>query len=280
LTNNKYYLGTLSDDIKKALAEDRADNDITAQLIPNEQAAQASVISRQDAVVCGQPWVIETFRQVDADVNLSWHCSEGDEVVSDGLVFEATGPARSILTAERTALNFLQTLSYTASISRYYANLVKHTSVTLLDTRKTLPGLRRAQKYAVTVGGCANHRHDLNEAFLIKENHIAACGSIPAAIQTARSLYSDRRLEIEVENLVEFEQALAEKPDWIMLDNFSLEDLATAVERNAKQVKLEASGGIEDDNQLLAIAGTGVDYVSIGALTKHCHAIDLSMRLV
>ncbi|HKI73754.1 MAG TPA: carboxylating nicotinate-nucleotide diphosphorylase, partial [Pseudomonadales bacterium] len=203
-----------------------------------------------------------------------------DAVTANQLLFSASGNARSILTAERSALNFLQLLSGTATRTRHYADLIAHTSAKLLDTRKTLPGLRRAQKYAVKCGGGENHRVGLFDAFLIKENHIAACGSIADAITRARSFNARLRVEIEVETLSQFLEALAAGPDWIMLDNFSLEDMATAVKRNNTSVGLEASGGIESDADLVAIAETGVDYISMGTLTKDCDATDLSMRLV
>jgi nicotinate-nucleotide pyrophosphorylase (carboxylating) len=263
-----------------ALAEDAASEDITADLIDPAATATAQVITREDAVICGRPWVDETFRQVDPTVVVTWYVDEGDEATEEQLLFSATGPAPSILTAERTALNFLQTLSATATTSRHYANLVAHTSVRLLDTRKTLPGLRHAQKYAVRVGGCFNHRADLAEAFLIKENHIIACGGIAPAINKARQNHPERRLEIEVESLDEMREALHAAPDWIMLDNFDLADTGVAVKSVNDAVKLEASGGIETDADLVAIAETGVHFISIGALTKHCSAVDLSMRFV
>jgi nicotinate-nucleotide pyrophosphorylase (carboxylating) len=200
-------------------------------------------------------------------------------VAPDQLLFEARGKARSLLTAERAALNFLQTLSGTATLSRHYADLVAGTGVRLLDTRKTLPGLRKAQKYAVTCGGCFNHRIGLYDAFLIKENHILACGGIHAAIRTARASEPGKPVEVEVETLTQLEEALNAGADIIMLDNFSLDDLRAAVKATAGKAKLEASGGISEET-LRPIAETGVDYISIGALTKHCQAVDLSMRLV
>jgi nicotinate-nucleotide pyrophosphorylase (carboxylating) len=270
---------TIRQSVAIALAEDIGDGDITAQLIPLTQAGHARVITRQNAVICGTDWVDEVFRQVDPEVQLTWHVHDEQAVVPDQLLFEAKGKARSLLTAERAALNFLQTLSGTASISRHYADLVKGTGVRLLDTRKTLPGLRKAQKYAVTCGGCFNHRIGLYDAFLIKENHILACGGIAAAIQTAKQNEPGKPVELEVENLAQLEEALAASADIVMLDNFSLEDMRTAVKTTAGKAKLEASGGINEDT-LYAIAATGVDYISIGALTKHCQAVDLSLRLV
>jgi nicotinate-nucleotide pyrophosphorylase (carboxylating) len=270
---------TIHQSVALALAEDIGDGDITARLIPATQPGHARVITRQIAVICGTDWVDEVFRQVDPAVRLSWHVADGQSVEPDQLLFEARGAARSLLTAERAALNFLQTLSGTATLSRHYADLVKDTGVRLLDTRKTLPGLRRAQKYAVTCGGCFNHRIGLYDAFLIKENHILACGGIAAAIQTAKQNEPGKPVELEVETLAQLEEALAAGADIVMLDNFSLEDMRSAVKTTAGKAKLEASGGISEDT-LLAIAETGVDYISIGALTKHCQAVDLSLRLV
>lgn len=264
--------------VAAALIEDVGDGDITAQLIHADQTARAFVITREDAVLCGRAWVDETLHQVDPTLELEWHAADGDQLVADQHIFSAAGAARSLLTAERTALNFLQLLSATASSAARYAGLVAHTSTTLLDTRKTLPGLRLAQKYAVRCGGCENHRVGLYDAFLIKENHIAAAGSITGAISKARGLYPDRRLEIEVESLAELREAMDGEPDWIMLDNFPLGDLRQAVAENNTRIALEASGGIESDADLVAIAETGVNYVSIGALTKHVRAVDLSMQ--
>ncbi|MDA1300571.1 MAG: carboxylating nicotinate-nucleotide diphosphorylase [Proteobacteria bacterium] len=272
----------LTETVARAISEDVGAGDITAGLIDAAQTSSATVITREDMVVCGQWWVDEVFAQIDAGVKPDWHVSDGDRVPADTVLFSVEGHSRSLLTAERCALNFLQTLSATATATHRMAGLISHTQTRLLDTRKTLPGLRLAQKYAVRTGGGENHRIGLFDAFLIKENHIAACGSIAAAIQRARSLVPDARLEVEVENLEQLGQALDAGPDWIMLDNFSIEDTVTAVrtarERN-NPVRLEASGGIENDEDLIRIATTGVDFISIGALTKHCRAIDLSMRL-
>lgn len=274
------YLETISETVAAALSEDYKGRDLTAELIAAEQRCTANVISRSTALIAGRPWVDEVFRQVDEHIELHWHVCEGDLVQADSLLFSATGSARSLLTAERTALNFLQTLSGTATRTRHYVDLVRHTAVTILDTRKTIPGLRLAQKYAVKMAGASNHRIGLFDAFLIKENHISAAGSIASAISRARDLDIDARVEVEVENLGEFREAIEAQPDWIMLDNFSAADLVTAVESNNTNIKLEASGGIEADSDLLRIAETGVDFISIGALTKHCQAIDLSMRFV
>ncbi|WP_020683283.1 carboxylating nicotinate-nucleotide diphosphorylase [Marinobacterium rhizophilum] len=270
---------TIRESVALALAEDIGDGDITAQLIPATQPGHARVITRQRAVICGTDWVNEVFRQVDPQVQLTWHVHDEQSVEPDQLLFEAKGAARSLLTAERAALNFLQTLSGTATISRHYADLVKDTGVRLLDTRKTLPGLRKAQKYAVTCGGCFNHRIGLYDAFLIKENHILACGGIDAAIRTARTNEPGKPVELEVETLAQLDEALNAGADIVMLDNFSLDDMRTAVKTTAGKAKLEASGGISEAT-LRPIAETGVDYISIGALTKHCQAVDLSMRLV
>jgi nicotinate-nucleotide pyrophosphorylase (carboxylating) len=264
--------------VKQALQEDVGSGDITAQLIPASQQATARVISRQQAVICGVDWVNEVFRQVDPELSLDWQVNDGDQVERDQVLFWAKGSARSLLTAERAALNFLQTLSGTATVSKEYSDNVAGTSVKLLDTRKTLPGLRFAQKYAVTCGGCYNHRIGLFDAFLIKENHIMACGGITEAVQTARMNEPGKPVEVEVETMDELHLALNAGADIIMLDNFSLEDMRQAVEITEGKAKLEASGGITDAT-LRPIAETGVDYISIGALTKHCQAVDLSMRL-
>lgn len=264
--------------VTRALQEDIGTGDVSAELIPPNRRLKAEVICRQEAVICGTYWVDQVFHQIDPDLKTRWHAEDGDEVVSDQLLFTVTGSARSILTGERSALNFLQTLSATATSSRYYANLVKHTDIKLLDTRKTIPGLRLAQKYAVTCGGCHNHRMGLFDAYLIKENHILACGSIRAAVSAAKKMQPDLTVEVEVENLEEFHQAVAAQADIIMLDNFSIEDMRVAVSGINHNIKLEASGGISGEAELIAIAETGVDYVSMGALTKHCRAVDLSMR--
>lgn len=267
--------------VQRALQEDIGSGDITAQLIDGDAVASARIISREHAVLCGTPWANEVLRQVDRSVSIDWLVNEGDELVPNQTIVKLRGPARALLTAERCMLNFLQTLSATASVSRAYARKVAHTDVRLLDTRKTIPGLRTAQKYAVRVGGCFNHRRGLFDAFLIKENHISACGSIAKAIQTARQLAPAKPVEVEVENFSELDQALSAGADIIMLDNFSLDDMRTAV-RIARtypnsMCQLEASGGINDQT-LVAVAETGVDFISMGALTKDVKAIDLSMR--
>jgi len=269
---------TIEQNVRTALQEDVGKGDITAELIPASNQARARVISRQDAVICGSAWVDEVFRQVDPEVQIEWLVQDGDRVSRDQVLFHLQGSARSLLTGERAALNFLQTLSGTATISYEYARRVAETPVRLLDTRKTIPGLRLAQKYAVRCGGCFNHRIGLYDAFLIKENHIMACGGIKQAIQTARSNHPGRPVEIEVETEEQLERALVAGADIVMLDNFSPERMVAAVRQTAGRAKLEASGNITDDN-LLEYANTGVDYISIGALTKHCRAVDLSMRI-
>lgn len=264
--------------VRRALAEDVGAGDITAQLIPAERLAHATVITREAAMVSGSAWVDAVFRQLDPRVAVHWQVVDGDRVVADQPLFHLEGPARALLSGERTALNFLQTLSGVATRCRHYADLVEGTGVRLLDTRKTVPGLRLAQKYAVTCGGCHNHRMGLYDAFLIKENHIAACGGIVEAVQAARRIAPGKPVEVEVEDLQELDQALAAGADIVMLDELSLADMRTAVALTAGRAKLEASGGVSEAT-LRQIAETGVDYISIGALTKHVHAVDLSMRL-
>ncbi len=268
----------IESNVRRALAEDIGTGDITAQLIPAERLAHASVITRERAVISGSAWVDGVFRQLDPRVAVHWQVVDGEQVEAGRVLFQLEGPARALLSGERTALNFLQTLSGVATRCRHYADLVEGTGVRLLDTRKTLPGLRLAQKYAVTCGGCHNHRIGLYDAFLIKENHIAACGGIAEAIAAAHRIAPGKPVEVEVESLGELEQALAAGVDIVMLDELSLDDMRTAVAINAGRAKLEASGGISDET-LRSIAETGVDYISIGALTKHVQAIDLSMRL-
>lgn len=265
--------------VEAALQEDIGSGDITAELIPGEAESTAQIITREDMVLCGQPWVDEVFAQLGGPASLDWQHQDGERVRAGETLVKLQGRTRTLLTGERTALNFLQTLSAVATSARRYADLVAGTGVTLLDTRKTLPGLRTAQKYAVLCGGCGNHRIGLYDAFLLKENHIATHGSIAAAVAQARTLYPQRWVEVEVETFEELEQAVISGCDVIMLDNFSLEDTREAVRRVGGKVKIEASGGINDDT-LVAVAETGVDYISIGSLTKHIQAIDLSMRVV
>lgn len=268
----------IESNVRLALAEDLGSGDITAQLIPSERLAHASVITREAAVVCGTAWVDAVFRQLDARVAVHWRVKDGDRVEPNQVLFSVEGPARALLSGERSALNFLQTLSAVATRCRHYADLVDGTAVKLLDTRKTLPGLRLAQKYAVTCGGCHNHRIGLYDAFLIKENHIAACGGIAAAVATARSIAPGKPVEVEVESLDELRQALEAGADIVMLDELSLDDMREAVRLTAGLAKLEASGGI-NERTLRGVAETGVDYISLGTLTKDIKAIDLSMRL-
>eukprot|EP00903_Cladosiphon_okamuranus_P005311 g5309.t1 len=266
------------ENVAQSLREDIGDGDITARLIPADKRAKGRVITRETATIAGREWVNEVFRQVDPSVELTWQISDGDTVSPDQVLFTMEGPARSLLSAERAALNWLQTLSGVATSCAAYAARVAHTQVRLLDTRKTLPGLRLAQKYAVTCGGCFNHRIGLWDAFLIKENHIAACGSIAKAIEAAHRIAPGKPVEVETETLDELAQALKAGADIIMLDEFSLEDMRTAVATTGGKAKLEASGGINADT-LVPVAETGVDYISIGALTKDLKALDLSMRL-
>ncbi|GGB87378.1 nicotinate-nucleotide diphosphorylase (carboxylating) [Marinobacterium zhoushanense] len=269
----------IEENVRTALAEDIGSGDITADLIPASQQASGRVISRESATISGTAWVDEVFRQVDPSVAIEWQVKDGDSVEPNQVLFTFAGPARSLLTGERAALNFLQTLSGTATVSRAYADRVAGTGVKLLDTRKTLPGLRMAQKYAVSCGGCYNHRIGLYDAFLIKENHILACGGISQAISAARNMHPGKPVEVEVETRAQLEEALDAGADIIMLDNFSTEQMQEAVQFTAGRAKLEASGGITDET-LVEFAKTGVDYISIGALTKHCRAVDLSMRLL
>jgi nicotinate-nucleotide pyrophosphorylase (carboxylating) len=261
-----------------ALEEDMGLGDITAQLIPDDQEISATVISRELAVLCGQAWVNEVFSQLGDRVSLTWHNNDGDLLEPNKAFLTIKGHARTILTGERTALNFLQTLSYTATVTRQYSEIVSNTQLTILDTRKTLPGMRQAQKYAVTVGGGRNHRMGLYDAFLIKENHIMAAGSIANAVSMAQKIAPGKTIEVETENLDEVAMAVAAGADIIMLDNFSYEDMSKAVADFKDQVKFEASGNMDKD-RLLKVAATGVDFVSIGALTKHIQAIDLSLRV-
>jgi len=263
--------------IQTFLAEDIGTGDITAAIIPATMTAEAEVISRENMVLCGQAWFDAVFNALDANIAIEWLVAEGAAVTAGATLCLIKGPARGLLTGERTALNLLQTLSATASIARQYAEAVAGTGCKVLDTRKTIPGLRQAQKYAVACGGCYNHRIGLYDGVLIKENHIIAAGSIAQAIQAARAL-STVAIEVEVESLAELRDAIAAKPDRIMLDNFSLEDMRIAVEFNNGQIQLEASGNIDLEN-IRAVAETGVDYISIGALTKNIKAVDLSMRI-
>ena len=265
-------------DVAASIAEDEGTGDRTAALIEAGRIVEASVIVRHEAVIAGRPWVDECVRQVDPRLKATWHCAEGDRVGAEATLLTLTGPARSLLTAERIALNWLQTLSGVATRCRAYADQVAHTRARLLDTRKTLPGLRIAQKYAVQCGGCANHRIGLYDGILIKENHIASCGSITAAVERARETSPDVPLEVETETEAEVAEAIAAGAERIMLDEFPLESMARMVERYRDQARFEASGGITEDN-LAAIAETGVDFISLGVLTKDVTAVDLSLRI-
>jgi nicotinate-nucleotide pyrophosphorylase (carboxylating) len=270
----------VSRQVSAALAEDLGGGDVTAALVPATQQVRAQVIAREPAILCGVDWVTETFGQLDASVRLEWLAQDGDAVVADKPVLRLSGPARPILTGERTSLNFLQTLSATATAARRYVDAVAGTGCRILDTRKTIPGLRLAQKYAVRCGGAQNHRLGLYDMVLIKENHIVAAGSIARAIETARRTSPGIPVEVEVETLAEFDQALAAGADIILLDELSLADMRSAVARNREhgaKAKLEASGSVTLAT-VREIALTGVDYISIGGITKHVQAVDLSMR--
>jgi nicotinate-nucleotide pyrophosphorylase (carboxylating) len=270
----------LGDQVAAALREDIGTGDVTARLVPDAQVARGRVITREDAVLCGQPWVDETFRRLDPSIRINWHVRDGDRVRANQVVFEIQGPARAVLTGERTALNFLQMLSGTATQTRVFVDAVAGTGCAILDTRKTLPGLRTAQKYAVRCGGAQNHRIGLFDMVLIKENHIAAAGSMAGAISAAKRVSPGLKIEVEVESLAGLDEALSAAPDIVMLDNFNSADMAKAVaitRARTKWVRLEASGNVTLET-VRAIAATGVDYVSVGGLTKHVRAIDLSMR--
>lgn len=267
--------------VSRAIDEDLGTGDLTAALIPRGNQAVARVVVREPATLCGRAWFDETFRQLDPHVAIEWHAADGEAVPADSVVCELRGAARSIVMGERTALNFLQTLSGTATATRTLADLVVGTPARILDTRKTVPGLRLAQKYAVLCGGGLNHRIGLFDAVLIKENHVAAVGSITAAVAAARYQSPNVMIEVEVETLAELREALTTDADRIMLDDFTLADLRTGVAlrdaRGGKRPELEASGSVNAAN-LRAVAETGVDFVSIGAITKHVRAIDFSMR--
>ena len=264
--------------VAQALAEDVESGDITAELIGADVRTSGRIVTREDGILCGTAFALEAFQQIDPSCHVEWAAQDGDVLTASNTLCTLSGPARALLTAERTALNFLQLLSGTATTASHYAARVAHTKVKLLDTRKTVPGLRLAQKYAVTCGGCFNHRIGLFDAFLIKENHISAAGGIAEAVAAARSVAPGKPLEVEVENEAELEQALTAGADRIMLDNFTLEGLRSAVAHAAGRAELEASGNVTDET-LVAIAETGVDFISIGALTKHVRALDLSMRI-
>jgi len=269
----------VADDVRRALQEDLGDGDCTASLIPEKNSLETRVICRETAVLSGRPWFEETFRQLDTGIAISWHRSDGEVMKADEVICVLTGSARSILSGERTALNFLQTLSGTATQARRYVDAVAGTGAIILDTRKTIPGLRLAQKYAARCGGASNHRIGLFDAILIKENHISAAGSITAAVKAALHLYPGLLLEVEVENLEQLEEAQAAGAQRVLLDNFSIEALETAVDRFNGQIDLEASGGINLET-IRAVAEAGVDFISTGDITKSVRAVDFSMRFV
>jgi nicotinate-nucleotide pyrophosphorylase (carboxylating) len=269
----------VSANVRAALEEDVGSGDISAELIAPGTRAQARVITRQPGIFCGEPWVRETGAQVGGAIRVDFGVYDGDPVTPDQALFWLEGPARALLTAERTILNFVQLLSGTATETRRYADLIAGTRTRLLDTRKTVPGLRLAQKYAVRCGGGYNHRLGLYDAYLVKENHIAAAGSITAAVALARQLHPHRRCEVEVENLAQLEEAMKAGADIALLDNFSLEDTRAAVALARRTIELEASGGI-DETTIRDVAETGVDYISIGMITKQVLPLDLSMRFV
>jgi len=271
-------------EVRAALMEDLGGEldpglDINAQLIPARNRGKARIISREAAIFCGRAWAEEVFRQLGGGVAIHWHVRDGDQLVPNQLLCELEGPARLLLTGERATLNFIQTLSAVATCAAAYVARLAGTRASLLDTRKTLPGLRHAQKYAVTCGGGKNHRMGLYDAFLIKENHIMACGGIAAAVAKARQLQPDKPVEVETENLEELHQALAAGADIIMLDNYSIAEMQQAVAITAGRAKLEVSGNVTLET-IRQYAETGVDYISVGALTNHVHAIDLSMRFL
>ena len=262
--------------VRRALNEDLGTGDLTAKLVPQGAASAAAVLCRDSAILCGVAWFSEVFRQLDGDVGISWRCADGDAVKPGQTVCTLSGSTRSLLSGERTALNFLQLLSGTATTTREYVTAIAHTETRLLDTRKTLPGLRSAQKYAVLCGGGTNHRMGLYDAMLIKENHIRASGSITGALEQAKTTH--RYMEIEVENEQELEEALTAGADAVLLDNFTLDQVRRAVQLNDGRARLEVSGGV-DFADLAALAATGVDFISVGALTKNVRAIDFSMLL-
>lgn len=268
----------IRDDVSRLLAEDVGSGDLTADVIPKEKLATATVITREATLVCGQAWVNAVFDMLDADIKIEWQCQEGEQVFAGDVLCYLSGSARALLTGERAALNMLQTLSATASLANQYAKSVKDTGAVVLDTRKTIPGLRLAQKYAVRCGGASNHRVGLFDGILIKENHIMAAGSINKAVIAARRSSHTVAVEVEVESIDEVKQALDAKADILLLDNFTLDQLREAVALNNGVAKLEASGNV-DLTTIRDIAKTGVDFISVGALTKNIQAVDLSMRV-
>ena len=272
----------IADDIPVAVArsleEDIGSGDISAQLIDAQKEATGTVISREKAVICGRAWVDEVFKQLDNTVAIEWHVSEGDWVTEDQPIFTVSGNARSLLSGERCALNFLQTLSGTATTARHYSQLAAHSQIRVLDTRKTLPGLRLAQKYAIVIGGCSNHRMGLYDAFLIKENHIIACGGIAQAVNKAKKIAPEKDIEVEVETLAELKQAVEAGAHRVMLDNFTQDQILEIKHIDLGNTQIEVSGNI-NEHSLSHYLETSIDFISSGSLTKHIQAIDLSMRL-
>ena len=264
--------------VARALTEDIGSGDISAQLIDANQLATGTVISREKAVICGRPWVDEVFFQLDPAIVIDWHISEGDWVSENQTLFSISGNARVLLSGERCALNFLQTLSGTATTARQYANLTTQSKIRILDTRKTIPGLRLAQKYAIDIGGCSNHRIGLYDAFLIKENHIIACGGIANAVNKAKQMLPDKEIEVEVESLDELKQAVSAGADRVMLDNFTREQIMQIKAIDLGNTKIEVSGNVTE-HSLSQYLDTPIDFISSGSLTKNIQAIDLSMRL-
>jgi len=269
---------TIQDDVKRFLAEDVGSGDLTAQVIAADKLATATLITREAMLVCGQAWFDAVFNSIDENIQVDWQCQEGEQVFAGDVLCYLSGSARGLLTGERAALNMLQTLSATASLANQYAKAVNGTNAVVLDTRKTIPGLRLAQKYAVSCGGASNHRIGLYDGILIKENHIMAAGSIAKAVAAARLVSDSVDVEVEVESLAEVRQALEAKADILLLDNFTLDELVQAVELNNRAAKLEASGNV-NLSTIRDIAKTGVDFISVGALTKNVQAVDLSMRI-
>jgi nicotinate-nucleotide pyrophosphorylase (carboxylating) len=274
-----HLLKSIDEVAYQAIHEDLGDGDLTASLMPKDMRSKARLITREDAVLCGTCWFDSVFRQLDENIKIQWHAKDGEDIFANQELCTLEGPARALLTGERTAMNFVQTLSGTATTTREYARILEGTTTKLLDTRKTIPGLREAQKYAVRCGGGHNHRLGLFDGILLKENHIAASGSIARAVGAAKKSYPETPVEVEVETLDELKEAIDAGTDIIMLDNFSLIDMREAVAITNGRAKLEASGGF-DMKALRETAETGVDYISVGALTKHVRALDLSMRFV
>lgn len=267
----------IQSDVTRALEEDLGQGDITALLIDESAQLKVRLLCREQAVLCGSEWFNDVFLRLDRNTDIQWRAKDGDHLQQDQIVCEVTGNARALLSAERSAINFLQTLSGTATVTNHYQNLINSTRCKILDTRKTIPGLRYAQKYAVSCGGGLNHRIGLFDAFLLKENHLAAAGGIRQAVARAREIKANALLEVEVENLEQLQQAIDAQVDRVLLDNFSEDLLREAVALNQQNVELEASGNITDQN-ILKVAQTGIDFISIGALTKHLRAIDFSLR--